>query len=57
LVINFRVKVRAVYARRLILRVLSAATEAFGDRDMALSWIRNEPVAAFRHKTALNLVS
>ncbi|TAL88399.1 MAG: DUF2384 domain-containing protein [Rhodanobacter sp.] len=57
MVINFRVKVRAVYARRLILRVLSAATEAFGDRDMALSWIRNEPVAAFRHKTALNLVS
>ena len=39
-----------------ILRVLSAATEAFGDRDIALTWTRNEPVAAFRHKTALDLV-
>jgi len=41
---------------RAILRVLSAATEAFGDRDVALSWMRNEPVPAFRHKTALDLV-
>ena len=41
---------------RTILRVLSAATEAFGDRDVALSWMRNEPVPAFRHKTALDLI-
>jgi hypothetical protein len=41
---------------RSILRVLSAAEEAFGDRDVALTWMRNEPVAAFRHKTALNLL-
>jgi len=41
---------------RAILRVLSAATEAFGDQDVALSWMRNEPVSAFRHKTALDLV-
>lgn len=39
-----------------LLRVLSAATEAFGDREVALSWMRNEPVPAFRHKTALDLV-
>src|SRR5690242_2971270 len=39
-----------------ILRVLSAATEAFGSREVALNWIRNEPVPAFRHKTALDLV-
>ena len=41
---------------REILRVVSAATEAFGDRDVALSWMRNEPVPAFRHKTALDLI-
>ena len=41
---------------RSILRVLSAATEAFGNRDVALSWMRNEPVPVFRHKTALDLV-
>lgn len=39
-----------------ILRALSAATEAFGNREVALSWMRNEPVPAFRHKTALDLV-
>jgi uncharacterized protein (DUF2384 family) len=39
-----------------ILRVLSAATEAFGSREVALSWMRNEPVPAFRHKTALDLI-
>lgn len=39
-----------------ILRVLSAATEAFDDRDVALSWMCSEPVSAFRHKTALDLV-
>lgn len=39
-----------------ILRVLSAATEAFGSQEVALSWMRNEPVPAFRHKTALDLV-
>ncbi|QEE23335.1 DUF2384 domain-containing protein [Rhodanobacter glycinis] len=39
-----------------MLRVLSAATEAFGNREVALSWMRNEPVPAFRHKTALDLV-
>lgn len=41
---------------RSILRAVSAAIEAFGDQDVALSWMRNEPVAAFRHKTALDLV-
>lgn len=39
-----------------ILRVLSAATEAFGSREVALSWMRNEPVPAFRHRTALDFV-
>lgn len=39
-----------------ILRVLSAAAEAFGNREVPLSWMRNEPVPAFRHKTALDLV-
>ncbi|NII10661.1 MbcA/ParS/Xre antitoxin family protein [Oleiagrimonas sp. C23AA] len=41
---------------RSILRVVSATTEVFGDQDIALTWIRNEPVPAFRHKTALDLV-
>ena len=42
---------------RAIVRVISAATEAFGDGDTAIAWMRNEPVAAFRHKTAFDLVS
>jgi uncharacterized protein (DUF2384 family) len=42
---------------RSVLRVLFAATEAFGDRDVALSWMLNEPVSAFRHKTAFDLAS
>ncbi len=41
---------------RVILHVFSAATEAFSDQDVALSWMRNEPVPAFRYKTALDLV-
>lgn len=39
-----------------ILRVLSAATDAFSSQEVALSWMRNEPIPAFRHKTALDLV-
>ena len=39
-----------------IMRVLSAATETFGDHDIALTWTRNEPVPAFRHKTAIDLI-
>jgi len=41
---------------RAIVRVISAATEVFGDRDIAITWMMNEPVPAFRHKTAFALV-
>lgn len=40
-----------------IVRVISAATEAFGNGDTAIAWMMNEPVAAFRHKTAFELVT
>jgi len=40
---------------RAIVRVISAATEAFGDGDTAIAWMMNEPVVAFRHKTAFEL--
>jgi len=42
---------------RAYVRVISAATEAFGDRATAVTWIRNEAVPAFRHKTPLELVN
>jgi uncharacterized protein (DUF2384 family) len=42
---------------RAIVRVISAATEAFGNGDAAIAWMMNEPVAAFRHKTAFELVT
>ena len=32
------------------------ATEAFGSRKVALSWMPNEPIPTFRQKTALDLV-
>lgn len=37
-------------------RVLSAAQTLFGDIDRAQSWIRDQPIAAFGHLTAMQLV-
>lgn len=42
---------------RGIVRVISAATEAFGNSDAAIAWMMTEPVSAFRHKTAFELVT
>lgn len=42
---------------RNILRVISAASDTFGDRDTAIAWMMNEPIQAFRHKTAYSLVA
>jgi len=41
---------------RAILRVISAANEAFGDRDTAVAWMMNESVSVFRHRTAFDLL-
>ena len=42
---------------RAIVRVISAATDAFGDGDTAIAWMMTEPVTSFRHKTAFELVT
>ena len=39
-----------------VMRVLSAATALTGDVDRALFWFRNEPIADFKHLTAMQLV-
>jgi hypothetical protein len=39
------------------LRVIKAATDVSGDVNKALFWYRNEPLSAFRFKTAETLVS
>lgn len=44
-------------ALRDLMRVLSAATVVQPDRDRALFLIKNAPIPAFRHKTALQLVA
>jgi hypothetical protein len=43
-------------AMRDLMRVLSAATTVQPDTARALFMLRNEPIAAFRHKTLLQLV-
>ena len=42
---------------RAIVRVISAGTEAFGDSDIAIAWMMSESAAAFRQKTAFELVT
>src|SRR3569623_770820 len=37
---------------RNIVRAISAAEAAFGDRETAIAWLMNEPIPAFRHVTA-----
>ncbi len=39
------------------LRVLSAAMEVNPDRDQAIYWYRNAPIAEFGHRTAEQIVS
>lgn len=41
---------------RQVVRVLAAAEEAFGDQNTAVAWLMNEPLAAFEHRTAFELV-
>ncbi|MGH8159266.1 MAG: DNA-binding protein [Rhodanobacter sp.] len=41
---------------RNLLAVRAAASEAFGDEGTAITWMINEPLAAFRFKTAFALV-
>lgn len=43
-------------ALRDLIRVLSAATAVQADPQRAVFLIKNEPIAAFRHKTLLQLV-
>lgn len=38
------------------LRVLSAAQELFGEDALPTAWLLNEPLSAFRHKTAWELI-
>ena len=38
------------------LRVLSAAQEFFGQDALSVAWLLNEPLSAFRHKTAWELI-
>lgn len=42
---------------RQVVRTLAAAEEVFGDQDTAVAWMRNEPLAPFAHRTALDLVN
>ena len=39
------------------LRVLSAAKEVFGQTELPIAWLLNEPLSAFRQKTAFELIS
>jgi hypothetical protein len=41
---------------RQLVRVISAAEAAFGDRDTAIVGLMNEPLAPFEHRTAFDLV-
>jgi len=43
-------------ALRDLMRVLSAAMDVQPDREKAIFMVKNEPIAAFRHKTLLQLV-
>jgi len=38
------------------LRVLNAAKETFGEDDLPIAWLLNEPLPVFRHKTAFALI-
>lgn len=42
---------------REMVRIISSAVELTGDVDQALYWFRNEPIADYRHQTALDLVA
>lgn len=42
---------------REMIRIISSAVELTGDVEKALYWFRNEPIADYRHQTALDLVS
>ena len=42
---------------REVLRVLKAAEDVSGDRNRAIAWYRNEPLAVFDYKTAERLVA
>jgi len=47
---------RLQVALRDLMRVLSAAAAVQPDTDSAFFMVKNEPIAAFRHKTLLQLV-
>ncbi|KNG95696.1 hypothetical protein ATO11_02700 [Pseudaestuariivita atlantica] len=40
-----------------VVRIIMRATELCGDPDRAAYWFRNEPIAAYRNQTALELVA
>jgi hypothetical protein len=42
---------------RDILRVLSAAKEVFAQTELSIAWLLNEPLSAFRYKTAFELIA
>ena len=42
---------------REMVRIISSAVELTGDVDRALYWFRNEPIADYRHQTAIDLVA
>ena len=42
---------------REMIRIIASAVELTGDVEKALYWFRNEPIADYRHQTALDLVS
>ncbi len=48
---------RLQHAMRDLVRVLSAALEIQPDAQRAVYFVKNEPIAAFRHKTLLQLVA
>jgi hypothetical protein len=39
------------------LRVLNAAKEVFAQTELPIAWLLNEPLSAFRHKTAFELIA
>lgn len=41
---------------REMIRIISSAVELTGDVEKALFWFRNEPIADYRHRSAIELV-
>jgi hypothetical protein len=42
---------------RGMVKAIAAATELTGDVDKAIYWLINEPIADYRHKTAVELIA